>query len=124
MGCRGTRSRIQGEGGHDVSGAPEPQSDVFVDDPVIRETLEIEHRLRDNGYSSLPHVLDLSGDFEFEGETVDAILLEARQYLAHQHSVELSGARILASIGEMAVRASAFDAIARLHESRTSPTPR
>jgi hypothetical protein len=105
-----------------VSQSSDPPTDVFVDDPIIRETLEIEHRLRDRGYASLPHVLDLSGDFDFEGETVEAVLTEARRYLAHQHSIELSGARILASIGELAVKASAYDAIAQLHGDRTSPT--
>ncbi len=99
------------------------RSDVFVDDPLVRETLEIEHRLRDNGYSSLPHVLALAGDFEFEGETVEEIVAEARRLLLHQQAVELSGARILASIGELAVKASAFDAVLALHQHGPPPPP-
>lgn len=101
-----------------MSGSSEPPSDLFVDDPFVRETLEIEHRLRDSGYASLPHVLDLSGDFAFDGSSVDEIVAEARRYLLHQQSVELSGARILASIGVVAVKAAAFDAVVRLHHDR------
>lgn len=104
-----------------MSGSSDGPSDLFVDDPLVRETLEIEHRLRDSGYASLPHVLDLSGDFTFEGSSVDEIVAEARRYLRHQQSVELSGARILASIGEVAVKAAAFDAVMRLHQVRPSP---
>lgn len=104
-----------------MSGSGEPPSDLFVDDPLVRETLEIEHRLRDSGYASLPHVLDLSGDFTFDGSSVDEIVAEARRYLLHQQSVELSGARILASIGVVAVKAAAFDAVMKLYEDRPSP---
>lgn len=89
-------------------------TDVFVDDPVVRETMEIEHRLRDAGYWNLPDVLDLAGDFVFDGSSVEEIVDEARRLLVHQHSVELSGARILASIGETAVKAAAFDAVLTL----------
>ena len=64
-----------------VSGPAEGPSDLFVDDPLVRETLEIEHRLRDNGYSSLPHVLALAGDFEFEQETVEEIVAEMKDQL-------------------------------------------
>ena len=39
-------------------------TDVFIDDPVVRETMEIEHRLRDAGYWNLPDVLELAGDFD------------------------------------------------------------
>ena len=106
-----------------MSGPAEGPSDLFVDDPLVRETLEIEHRLRDNGYSSLPHVLALAGDFEFEEGTVEGIVAEARRLLLHQHAVELSGARILASIGELAVKAAAFDAVLELHQDRSSPPP-
>lgn len=102
-------------------------SDLFIDDPGIQETLEIEHRLREAGYSSLPHVLELGGDFDYEGSTVEAVVSEARTYLRHQQSVELSGARILAAIGELAVKAAAFDAIAALvtdrRQVRQSPSP-
>ena len=76
--------------------------------------MAIEHRLRDAGYWNLPDVLDLAGDFVFDGSTVDEIVDEARKLLVHQHSVELSGARILASIGETAVKAAAFDAVVAL----------
>ncbi len=95
------------------SGGSDP-ADVFVDDAVVRETMEIEHRLRDAGYWNLPDVLDLAGDFVFDGATVEEIVREARTLLVHQHSVELSGARILASIGQTAVKAAAFDAIAAI----------
>lgn len=104
-----------------MSDAGEGLSDLFVDDPLVRETLEIEHRLRERGYASLPHVLELSGEFTFEGSSVDEIVAEARRYLLHQQSVELSGARILASIGEVAVKAAAFDAILKLLADRSSP---
>jgi hypothetical protein len=45
---------------------------------------------------------------------VSEIVDEAARYLKHQQSVDLAGARILAAIGEVAVRAQAFDAIASL----------
>ncbi len=106
-----------------MTGPVDGPSDLFVDEPLVRETLEIEHRLREHGYSSLPHVLDLGGDFDFAGGTVEEILAEARRLLAHQHAVELSGARILASIGQLAVKAAAFDAMLKLHEGRSSPPP-
>jgi hypothetical protein len=106
-----------------VSGSGEGPSDLFVDDPLVRETLEIEHRLRESGYSSLPHVLDLGGDFDFDGLSIEEIVAEARRLLVHQHAVELSGARILASIGEMAVKVAAFDAVLELYKHRTSPPP-
>lgn len=107
-----------------MNGASDGPSDLFVDDPLVRETLEIEHRLRNNGYASLPHVLELSGEFTFEGSSVEEVLAEARRYLLHQQSVELSGARILAAIGEVAVKAAAFDAVMDLYHDRPSrPTP-
>lgn len=105
-----------------MSEAADGPPDLFVDDPLVRETLEIEHRLREHGYSSLPHVLDLGGDFDFDGRTVEEIVEEARRLLAHQHAVELSGARILAAIGEVAVKAAAFDAVAALLKERPTPT--
>lgn len=108
-----------------MDGGTDGPADLFVDDPLVRETLAIEHRLRDNGYASLPHVLELSGEFSFEGSSVAEVLAEARRYLLHQQSVELSGARILASIGVVAVKAAAFDAVVELHSGRRSPpTPR
>lgn len=76
--------------------------------------MAIEQRLRDRGYSTLPDVLRLGGDFDFDGNTVEEILTEAQRYLRHQHSVELSGATILAAIGESAIKAQAFDAILRV----------
>jgi hypothetical protein len=104
-----------------VSGGTDGPSDLFVDDPLVRETLEIEHRLRENGYASLPHVLELTGEFTFEGSSVEEVFAEARRYLLHQQSVELSGARILAAIGVVAVKAAAFDALVELHSDRRSP---
>lgn len=107
-----------------MNGGSDGPADLFVDDPLVRETLEIEHRLRDNGYGSLPDVLELTGEFTFEGLSVEEVLAEARRYLLHQQSVELSGARILASIGVVAVKAAAFDAIVKLHLDRPSrPAP-
>lgn len=106
-----------------MTGHGDGPPDLFVDDPLVRETLEIEHRLREHGYAGLPHVLDLGGDFEFAGGTVEEVLAEARRLLAHQHAVELSGARILASIGQLAVKAAAFDAVSKLYEDRSSPPP-
>ena len=106
-----------------MTGLGDGPSDLFVDDRLVRETLEIEHRLREHGYSTLPHVLDLGGDFDFAGSTLEEILAEARRLLAHQHAVELSGARILASIGQLAVKAAAFDAVVKLYEDRSSPPP-
>jgi hypothetical protein len=39
---------------------------------------------------------------------------EADRYLVHQQTVDLAGARILAAIGELAVKAQAYDAIAKI----------
>lgn len=91
---------------------------VYGGDDSVAETLAIERRLRDHGYATLPDLLRLGGDFDFTGQTVDAILAEAQRYLAHQQSVELAGATILAAIGETAVKAQAFDAIVRLARRR------
>lgn len=81
---------------------------------VSAETLDIEQRLRDMGYAQLPSLLKSQGDFEFSPESIEAVVEQARQHLLHQQSVELSGARILAAIGEAAVKAQAFDTIAEL----------
>lgn len=83
-------------------------------DESVDETLAIEQRLRESGYAHLPDVLRLGGDFDFPGSSVDEIVAEAQRYLVHQQTVDLAGARILAAIGEMAVKAQAFDAIAAL----------
>lgn len=91
---------------------------VYGDDDSVAETLAIEQRLRDHGYATLPDVLRLGGDFDFAGQTVEAVLDEANRYLQHQQSVELAGATILAAIGETAVKAQAFDAIVRLARRR------
>lgn len=91
---------------------------VYGSDDSVAETLAIERRLRDHGFATLPDVLRLGGDFDFQGETVEAILEEAQRYLEHQHSVELAGATILAAIGETAVKAQALDAIARVVQQR------
>jgi hypothetical protein len=104
-----------------VNESTDGPADLFVDDSSVREMLEIEHRLRDNGYGTLPHVLELSGDFSFQGSSVEEVFAEARRYLLHQQSVELSGARILAAIGVVAVKAAAFDAVMKLHRDRPSP---
>lgn len=87
---------------------------IYRTEGTVAETLAIEQRLRDGGYATLPDVLRLGGDFDFHGETVEEILAEVQRYLQHQLSVELSGATILAAIGETAVKAQALDAIADL----------
>lgn len=86
----------------------------YGNEESVRETLVIESRLRSMGYAGLPDLLRTGGDFDYAGRTVGEIVEEATHYLLHQHSVELSGATILAAIGEMAVKAQAFDAIANL----------
>lgn len=98
---------------------PKPERDVtstevYFDD-TITETLQIEQRLRDGGYAMLPEVLNMGGDFDFEGNTIEEVLDEARTYLLHQQTVDLAGARILATLGELAVKAQAFDAIVKIH---------
>jgi hypothetical protein len=90
-----------------------PSEQVYEDD-TVRETLEIEKRLLAAGYGTIPEVLGAGGDFEFHGTTVDEVVEEAIKYLLHQQTVELAGARVLATIGEVAVKAQAFDAIAKL----------
>jgi hypothetical protein len=90
-----------------------PSEQVYEDD-TVRETLEIEKRLLAAGYGTIPEVLGAGGDFEFHGTTVDEVVEEAIKYLLHQQTVELAGARVLATIGEVAVKAQAFDDIAKL----------
>lgn len=99
-------SEAAGPGGVDPS--------IYEAEESVRETLEIEQRLRAMGYAVLPDVLRSGGDFDFHGSTVEEVVDEADKYLLHQQSIELAGARILAAIGEMAVKAQAFDAISRL----------
>ncbi|MBI1844969.1 MAG: hypothetical protein HYR89_10245 [Actinobacteria bacterium] len=89
-------------------------TEVYFDD-AITETLQIEQRLRDAGYAVLPEVLNMGGDFDFEGDTIADVLAEAQSYLLHQQTIDLAGARILATLGEVAVKAQAFDAIVRIH---------
>jgi hypothetical protein len=96
---------------------------LYEDDDSTAETLRIEQRLRDLGYAVLPEVLGLGGDFDFPSTSVDEIVTEANLYLRHQQTIDLAGARILAILGEVAVKAQAFDAIAavvrRHHNGRT-----
>lgn len=87
---------------------------LYFGDDSVRETLEIENRLLALGYGNLPDVLRAGGDFDFEGQTVEEIVAEAHRYLVHQQTVELAGARVLAAIGEVAVKAQAFDAISKI----------
>lgn len=87
---------------------------IYGAEESVRETLAIEQRLRDLGYANLPELLRSGGDFEFQGSTVEAIVEEASKFLLHQASVDLAGARILATIGELAVKAQAFEAVAAL----------
>lgn len=88
--------------------------DLYLAEESVRETLEIENRLLASGFGTLPDVLRAGGDFDFNGQTVDEIVAEAHRYLVHQQTVELAGARVLAAIGEVAVKAQAFDAIAKI----------
>jgi len=62
----------------------------------------------------LPEVLGIGGDFDFPDTSVGDIVHEANRLLLHQQSVDLAGARILATLGEAAVKAQAYDAIAAL----------
>jgi hypothetical protein len=96
---------------------PVQRSSLYEAEESVRETLKIEQRLRSMGYANLPDLLRAGGDFDFHGRTVSEIVDEAARYLKHQQSVDLAGARILAAIGEVAVRAQAFDAIASLIHS-------
>ena len=91
---------------------------VYAADGTTAETLEIEQRLRDLGYAVLPDVLRLGGDFDFPDGSVEQVVEEANRYLLHQQTVDLAGARILATLGEVAVKAQAFDAIAAIVRRR------
>lgn len=97
--------------------------ETYREDPDLAAMLEIERRLLSRGYGDLPLLLQSSGDFEFAGETVDAVIDEARRYLEHQHVVDLAGARVLAAIGEAAVKAQAFDALVRIGRVEHSRSP-
>lgn len=88
--------------------------DAYHADPQAAEMLAIEQRLLAGGYGELPALLRGTGDFTFDGDTVDAVIDEALRYLEHQHSVDLAGARVLAALGEAAVKAQAFDALVEL----------
>jgi hypothetical protein len=93
-----------------------PSGELYEDE-TVRETLEIEKRLLAAGYGNIPEVLGAGGDFDFHGTTVEEVVDEALKYLLHQQTVDLAGARILATLGEVAVKAQAFDAIAKLTRS-------
>jgi hypothetical protein len=95
------------------NGGPDREA-IYAADPDTAAMLEREQRLRDLGYAVLPEVLGIGGDFDFPDTTVADIVHEANRYLLHQQSVDLAGARILATLGEAAVKAQAFDAIAAL----------
>jgi hypothetical protein len=101
-----------------VTGEPEPSpSGEIYEDDSVRETLAIEKRLLAAGYGTIPEVLRAGGDFDFKGATVAEVVDEALKYLMHQQTVDLAGARILATLGEVAVKAQAFDAILKLTRS-------
>jgi hypothetical protein len=85
---------------------------AYAADPETTEMLAREQRLRDMGYAVLPDVLGLGGDFDFPSTSVESVVEEANRLLLHQQTVDLAGARILATLGELAVKAQAFDAIA------------
>ena len=95
---------------------PTPSGEVYEDESV-RETLAIEQRLLAAGYGRIPEVLRAGGDFDFNGTTVAEVVDEALKYLMHQQTVDLAGARVLATLGEVAVKAQAFDAILKLTRS-------
>lgn len=86
----------------------------YYDDDSVAETLAIEKRLRDRGFADFLDVLKLGGDFDFDAGDVEGVVREANRYLLHQETVDLAGARILAALGEIAVKAQAFDAIASI----------
>lgn len=92
---------------------------VYAADPETSEMLAREQRLRDLGYAVLPEVLRAGGDFDFPDTSVEDIVQEANRLLLHQQSVDLAGARILATLGETAVKAQAYDAIAGLLRRQT-----
>ena len=94
---------------------------LYYDDDSVAETLAIEQRLRDRGLADLIDVLHLGGDFEFDAHDIEAVVREANRYLLHQETVDLAGARIHAALGEVAVKAQAFDAIAAI--IRRTPRP-
>jgi hypothetical protein len=102
-----------------VNGEP-THDDIYDADETTAETLRIEQRLRDLGYAVLPDVLGLGGDFDFPSTSVEDIVTEANRYLRHQQTVDLAGARILATLGETAVKAQAFDAIAAIVRRRSN----
>lgn len=98
-----------------MSGNGHPDRDgTYTADPETTEMLAREQRLRDLGYAVLPEVLGIGGDFDFPDTSVEDIVHEANRLLLHQQSVDLAGARILATLGEAAVKAQAYDAIAAL----------
>ncbi|HVX17483.1 MAG TPA: hypothetical protein VHA73_05565 [Acidimicrobiales bacterium] len=86
----------------------------FYDAEGVAETLAIERRLRDRGFADVIDVLKLGGHFDFDARDVAGIVREANRYLLHQETVDLAGARILSALGEVAVKAQAFDAIAAI----------
>jgi hypothetical protein len=101
-----------------------PEVAPYYDEEGVAETLAIEQRLRDRGFADLIAVLRLGGDFDFEADDVAGVVREANRYLLHQETVDLAGARILAALGEAAVKAQAFDAIAAIVRRRArTPTP-
>lgn len=87
---------------------------VYEGNPEDAETLAIERRLLARGYGELPGLLRGESDFAFTGDTVEHIVGEAMRYLEHQYAVDLIGARVLAALGESAVKAQAFDAIVEI----------
>ncbi len=78
------------------------------------QMLALEQRLLGQGFGELPTLLRGAEDFPFDGDSVAAIVTEALRYLQHQYAVDLVGARVLAALGEAAVKAQAFDAIREL----------
>ena len=78
------------------------------------QMLALEQRLLGQGFGELPTLLRGAEDFPFDGDSVAAIVTEALRYLQHQYAVDLVGARVLAALGEAAVKAQALDAISDL----------
>ena len=68
------------------------------------QMLALEQRLLGQGFGELPTLLRGAEDFPFDGDSVAAIVTEALRYLQHQYAVDLVGARVLAALGEAAVR--------------------
>ncbi|GEM_PF-1872875 len=102
-----------------TSSSPDPGA-IYEGGEGMAETLALEQRLLDAGYGGLIAVFDETSDFPYEGNTIEEVITEARAYLLHQWMCDEAGARLLAKIGEVAVKAQAFDAIVGIVDHRST----